>query len=217
MKFLLSIVVLSFPLTMIFGQIHVHEEKLHTLVLENNYLNVIEILAKPGDAAEMHTHKHNYAYLALKGGKMLLQDKGEDEREVNLPDLYAGGKYNTLTNPFSHRFVNLDDHDIHFLAVEHKASYQINKDLKLDFHPDDVLIDNQFFLVVKIKMQPLASVSKEVPYPGVIICPDQEEVLSFKEDKHSKMPLWSYQEAGTKLMLSNQEKEEEVLYLYMVK
>jgi len=217
MKFLLSIVVLCFPFNIIFAQIDVHAEKLHSLVLENKYLNVLEILAKPGEAAEMHTHKHNYAYIALEGGKMLLQDKGEAEREVNLPDLYTGGKYNTHINPFSHRFVNLDDHDIHFLAVEHKASYQINKDLKLNFHPDDILIDNQFFLVVKIKIQPLASVSKEVPYPGVIICPDQKEVLSFKEDKHSKLPLWSYQEAGTKLMLSNKEKIEAVLYLFMTK
>lgn len=217
MKFLLPLLMLSLQINTIFSQIHVHEEKLHKLVLENEHLNVIEILAMPGEAAEMHTHKHNYAYIALKGGKMLLQDKGEDEREVNLPSLYTGGKYKNHITPFSHRFVNLDDHDIHFLAVEHKVAYTASKDLVMDFHPDDILIDNQFFLVVKIKMQPLASVSKEVPYPGVLVNPDQKEILSFVVDKHIKVPLWSYQEPGTKLMLSNKEKVAEVFYLFMVK
>lgn len=217
MKPILIFFILAFTGQFLFSQIPVHEEKLHKLVLENEYLNVIEIIAKSGEAADMHTHKYNYAYIALKGGKMQLQDEGKEAREVELPDLYTGGKFENHIEPFTHRFTNLGNDDIHFLAVEHKATYKPTKDLRMNFQPDDIVIDNELFLVVKIKMKPLASISKEVPYPGVLISPAQKEVLSFKEDQHNKLPLWSYQKAGTKLMLSNKEKEEEVLYLYMCK
>ena len=217
MKFVLSLITFLFACQTLLCQIHVHDEKLHKLMLQNEYLNVMEIIAKPGEEALMHTHKHNYAYLSIKGGKLLLQDAGEEEREVNLPDHYAGGKYQNHIQPFTHKFTNIDDHDIHFIAVEHKKAFTLTKDLKINFHPDDILIDNQFFLVVKVLLQDMTSIAKEVPYPGVLINPNQKEVLSFDKDKHQKLPLWSYQEAGTKLMLSNKQKEDEVLYLFMTK
>ena len=119
----------------------------------------------PGDTALMHQHDYNYCYISTQGGKMWLEDLGKESRVVNLPTHYAGGKFNLLEGPFTHRFANIDEQEIRFFTVEHKsgtASQTVSKPL-----PEDNILESDLFTVRMLNLSPLSA--KEIPHDGTII------------------------------------------------
>lgn len=168
------------------SQIPVAEEPLHHILYEDEEIRVLEIVALPGDTALMHQHDYNYCYIATQGGKMWLEDLGEESRAVSLPTHYAGGKFNLAEGPFTHRFANIDNKDIRFFTIEHKsgvASGIIRKPL-----PADVILESDLFTIRKLQLVPLSAM--KIPHSGTTIVLNLSSLpLSFSQGQ--KLEYWS--------------------------
>ena len=136
-------------------QIPVGEEPLHHILHEDATIRILEIVAMPGDTALMHRHDYNYCYVATQGGKMWLEDLGEDSREVQLPTHYAGGKSELSNGPFIHRFANIDTTAIRFFTVEHKTG--IPQRIVSSSLGEDYVFKNDLFSFRKLEIAPLSS------------------------------------------------------------
>jgi len=147
------------------SQIPVANEPLHYILYEDADIRVLEIVAMPGDTALMHQHDYSYCYIAIKGGKMWLEDLGKESRTVNLPTHYAGGKFDLITGPFTHRFANIDTSEIQFFTVEHKsgiASIPLPSEL-----PKENILESELFTIRKLEIAPLSS--KDLAHNGLAI------------------------------------------------
>lgn len=182
------------------AQIPVEEEPLHHTIYEDEYHRVLEIIVQPGDTALMHEHRYNYCYIALKGGRMWLEDKGKDPRTVNLPDHYCGGKFQLEDNPFVHRFANIDSMPIRFFTVEHKRIS--SAELHIPMLDKDVLLSNNLFLVSRQSID---------AYEELVITTDRiTYVVNLTEDapimvNGSLMNYWKRFEADERVSFINQD------------
>ncbi len=149
----------------LFSQIPVAEEPLHYILYEDEEIRVLEIIALPGDTALLHQHDYNYCYIATQGGKMWLEDLGKESRKVLLPTHYAGGKFNLSEGPFTHRFANIDEHDIRFFTLEHKLGKVSNTRLESLSH--DFILDSDLFTIRKLQLNPLSAA--KIPHSGTVI------------------------------------------------
>lgn len=199
------------------AQIHVHDEPLHKLVLENNFLNVIEILAKPGEKSLMHAHKNNYCYLALKGGKMLLLNEEKESREVTLPDGYTGGIFNTHEKDYIHAFQNLDSNDIKFIAVEHKTNVPNSTFALPQKFQNSISLENDFFVMLKLKIAKFTSHKHELGKPAVLLNPLLSKIYQRYGLANIKLKEWTYFNPDELLQVSSLEEEDVDLIIILVK
>lgn len=180
------------------AQIPVADEPLHHVIYEDEAVRVLEIIAFPGDTALMHQHDYNYCYLAMKGGKLWLLDKGEESREVNLPDHYCGGKFDLMGNPFVHRFANIDTHPIKFFTIEHKGAPIGTK--KAKERTDDVILENDLFMVRKMEVAPLSSLTLGIGSKAFLLNINQSPSLY---SSGAEVSYWEHNADKEKLRLSN--------------
>lgn len=170
----------------LWAQIPVAAEPLHHILYEDEEIRVLEIVALPGDTALLHQHDYSYCYIATQGGKMWLQDLGEESRTVNLPTHYAGGKFELANGPFAHRFANIDSVTIRFFTVEHKsgiASLSAERPL-----PSDNILKSELFTVRKMNLAPLSAM--EVPHNGTAIILNLTEIPVFSS-KNQPIEYWT--------------------------
>ena len=166
-------------------QIPVAEEPLHHIIYEDEEIRILEILAAPGDTSLMHQHDYNYSYIALSGGKMWLEDKGAEEREVNLPKHYIGGKANLSESPFVHRFANLDDHVIRFFTVESKAISPNHSQVELI--SEEYKYQSEFFAVSILEIAPKSACS--LSHETTLVVLNLHELPLFISQKN-KLKYW---------------------------
>ena len=211
----LNLLILGYVNT--WAQVNVHDEPLHNVVFENEFLYIMETIAKPGESALPHAHHHNYCYQAIQGGKMKLFNEASEEREVNLPSGFTGGIFDAHEKPYVHAFQNIDDHDIKFLAVEHKSN-RPNPTIQIKpLTSGKLLLENDFFAMLEIEVEALSSITLEFPIPAVIINSAEAQIHKQDGEANQEMGLWSYQEASKKLNLSVMEEKDVKLVVVMVK
>ena len=199
------------------AQVNVHDEPLHKVVFENEFLYIMETIAKPGESALPHAHHHNYCYQAIRGGKMKLFNEASEEREVNLPSGFTGGIFDAHEKPYVHAFQNIDDHDIRFIAVEHKSNQPRSS---IGFKAEEnaeILLQNDFFVMIELDIHALSSFTLEFPIPAVIINSAEAKIHKQDREANQEMGLWFYQEPSKKLNLSVMANENVKLVVIMVK
>jgi len=206
--FLYTFLLLTFALD---AQIPVAEEPLHHIIYEDDEVRVLEIIALPGDTAIMHQHDYNYCYLAVKGGKLWLLDKEKDSREVNLPDHYCGGKFDLIGNPFVHRFANIDTSQIQFFTVEHKGSPP--KAVKVINRTDDIILENDLFMVRKMEINPLSSLVLDISDKVFLLNINQVPKLF---SNGQEVAYWEHNAAKEKLLLSNMSEQSILIAVFEI-
>jgi len=152
----------------------------------------------PGDTALMHQHDYSYCYIAVKGGRMWLEDLGEQSRTVNLPTHYAGGKFDLAAGPFTHRFANIDTSEIRFFTIEHKsgiASVPIRNQL-----PKDNILKSELFTIRKLDIAPLSS--KDLAHARVAILLNLGENSLIAEGEE-KLEYWKRFEKNAPIQVHN--------------
>lgn len=146
---------LSFLILESVAQIQVHEEPLHHPVLTNEVVRVLDVIAQPGDTSIIHQHSNNYCYVTINGGKIWVENKGEQGRSLELPAGFVGGYFENPAQPLVHRFANRASDLIRLIAIENRS---------VNGHPDDtvyqpsprekIIINNSHFIVSKITLPP---------------------------------------------------------------
>ena len=183
---------------MVSAQILVADEPLHHIIYEDAEVRVLEIIAVPGDTAQMHQHDYNYCYIAVNGGKVWLEDQGEESRTVALPDHYCGGKFDLMNNPFVHRFANIDTTDIRFFTIEHKSGLASSK--RSGKRMEHVILENDLFLVRKMEIKALTSFELRHDRKCFLLNLSGDSMLFLGDQA---VAYWALKEADEKLLLSN--------------
>lgn len=200
----LYIVVISLCSLASFAQIPVADEPLHHVIFEDNQVRVLEIIALPGDTSLTHQHDYNYCYIAVKGGKLWLEDEGEKSREVNLPNHYCGGKSELENNPFIHRFANIDTSEVRFFTVERKPEKSTiprkkSKILDPEKNPN-VILENELFRVQKREIPPKTSMALSHTGKSFLLNLSSNPLFYLGNDEVS---YWTLHEGEEKMKLSN--------------
>ena len=59
--------------------------ELYKILLENEHLRIVEMILQPGQKDDMHGHPH-MGWYAEKGGKLRVNLKNGETKEMNVPD-----------------------------------------------------------------------------------------------------------------------------------
>lgn|GEM_PF-1773136 len=202
MKYISVLLLLSLCLFSLSAQIPVEEETLHHVLYEDEEIRILEIIALPGDTAAIHQHNYNYCYISTAGGKMWLEDEGEEGRTVNLPTHYAGGKFELNEAPFIHRFANIDTSLISFFTVEHKLG-KVTREVSGDLMEDNILT-SKLFSIRKLRILPLSA--RSLPHQGtaVLLNLNKDSLLS---SGNEKVVYWKCFDAQELIQIQNMGKE----------
>ncbi len=127
----------------------------YKVILDNDYIRVLEISAKPGDRDEMHSHPVN-AWYAVEGAKIRLHTPDGDSKDVDI----TPGTANFQDSIDMHSMENIDDTDLKLIMVE-------LKDKKLPTIPTSgpdavkvspgvykTLAENETFRIIEITEKP---------------------------------------------------------------
>jgi len=211
MKFLSLFFLLYFLINSIAAQIAVEDEPLHHVLYEDAEIRILEIVALPGDTAAMHQHNYNYCYIATAGGKMWLEDAGEEGRIVTLPTHYAGGKFELEKAPFVHRFANIDTAIISFFTIEHKVGVVTHDDI-LPL-PNDSIMASELFAIRKLSLPPLSARVLEHDGTAVLLNLSRNPLLH-TESEH--VVYWKRFDAQEKIQIHNMSEKEIIIALFEV-
>jgi hypothetical protein len=198
MRLFLAFTILCLFQSLACAQILVADEPLHHVIYEDTQVRVLEIVALPGDTAQMHQHDYNYCYIAVNGGQLWLEDLGEKSRTVSLPDHYCGGKFDLENNPFVHRFANIDNSEIRFFTIEHKsglASPKQNME-RVEY----VILENDLFVVRKMEIPPLSGLQVRHNRKCFLLNLSGNPML-FSGDQ--AVSYWEHKNSDEKIQLSN--------------
>ena len=87
---------------------------LHKVVLENEKVRILDVVVKPGDRAEMHTHPSNVS-VVLKGGTLKFTLPDGTIKEVKLENNFVG-----FSNPSQHIVDNESTEEVRVIQIELK-------------------------------------------------------------------------------------------------
>ena len=87
---------------------------LHKIILENDKVRVLDVVVRPGEKAEMHTHPANVS-VVLNGGKMQFTLADGTLKEVNLVSNAV-----SFSDPSQHIVENIGTETVRVIQVELK-------------------------------------------------------------------------------------------------
>ncbi|MEZ4945279.1 MAG: hypothetical protein R2804_07105 [Cyclobacteriaceae bacterium] len=186
-----------------FAQIQVHEEPLHHPVFEKSNTRILDVIAHPNDTSLMHQHSNNYCYVTIDGGKIWVQNEGEEGRTLELPLGFTGGYFNNPNHALVHRFANRSEGLIRLIAVENLSKGNSGT---LPYQPSDeeeTLIDNSHFLTSKA---PIAGGKQEdfkFSTQAVIVNLSETPLYVEKKRKSSELNKWIWVKAQSTVSIHN--------------
>ena len=90
-------------------------DSVYTVLVDNDYVKVLDVKFKSGQSDNMHQHNVFTGYV-VNGGKMLSTMPDGTTRTMELPNGMAVHRdFETI-----HQVKNIGDSDIHIILVEHK-------------------------------------------------------------------------------------------------
>ncbi|MFZ1807518.1 MAG: hypothetical protein WAU36_09865 [Cyclobacteriaceae bacterium] len=186
-----------------FAQIQVHEEPLHHPVFRNENARILDVIAHPNDTSLIHQHSYNYCYVTIDGGKIWVENKGEDGRTLELPVGFTGGYFENPQQPLVHRFANRSDGLIRLIAIENLT----HGNTKDSIHPlltnEELLINNHQFLVTKISLSPSQQLDFHSTLNTIIVNTGQTPLSV--NIKSEELADWRWLNAGSQISIYNQE------------
>jgi hypothetical protein len=186
-----------------FAQIQVHEEPLHHLVFEKSNTRILDVIAHPNDTSLMHQHGNNYCYVTIDGGKIWVQNDGEEGRTLELPIGFTGGYFDNPNHALVHRFANRSEGLIRLIAVENLSE---GNSRTLPYQPSDeeeILIDNSHFLTSKIPIAVGKRADFKFSTHAVIVNLGNTPLSVEKKKKSSELNKWIWIEALSTVSIHN--------------
>jgi len=183
------------------AQIQVHEEPLHHPVFKNADARILDVIAHSNDTSLIHQHSNNYCYVTINGGKIWVQNNGEEGRTLELPLGFTGGYFDNPQQPLVHRFANRSTGLIRLIAVENLTKGNI-KDSVYQLMPYEVLlINNPQFLVTKISLPPFEPLDFYSILNTVIVNPAQIPMPI--NSKPEQLSDWLWLDAKSRISIFN--------------
>ena len=127
----------------------------YKVILDNDYIRMLEISAKPGDRDEMHSHPVN-AWYAIKGAKLRLYTADGDSKDVEITPGMA--KFQDAVA--MHSMENIGDTDLKLIMVELKdkkpPAIQTSGPDPVKVSPGvfKILAENESFRILEMTVKP---------------------------------------------------------------
>ena len=200
-----------------YAQLQVHEEPLHHPVLTKSGVRVLDVIAYPNDTSLIHQHSSNYVYVTINGGKIWVENAGEQGRALVLPKGFIGGYFENPTTPLIHRFANRSEGLLRLIAVENLSVHGA-KDTSYHFLPnEELLINNAFFIVSKFRLSPKSRLDFLTFHSTVVVNLNQWP-LTVRIQKHPEvLEDWKYIDKQSKIRIYNWQSEETTIVLIQLK
>jgi quercetin dioxygenase-like cupin family protein len=118
----------SFYNSSLFSQVQVSKEPLHRLVIENQFIRLLDVWIEPGDTTQFHIHSTPSFFTQFTDRTLSSQIKGQEWVQENSK---AG---NAWYKPFSpdklvHRVTNTDTASFHVIDIELLKAYDANQSI----------------------------------------------------------------------------------------
>jgi hypothetical protein len=125
---LIKKIILVFSLVILtkisFSQMPVREEPCHHVVLQNQYLRLLDVRLLPGDTTYFHMHEIPSVFLVLSKTLTASQVKGEEWVNGTFTSEPGYSWYNSFTKgPLIHRVANIDTIAFHVMDIEILSGY----------------------------------------------------------------------------------------------
>jgi hypothetical protein len=123
--------------------IPVREEPRHHVVLQNQYLRLLDVWLPPGDTTFFHIHEIPSLFVILSKTLTASQVKGENWIQGNFTSEPGHAWYNNFKKgPLIHRVCNVDTIPFHVMDIEILSNYNKNTD-QISSLPFDTLFTNE--------------------------------------------------------------------------
>lgn len=184
-----------------YSQIEAHKEPLHHPVLTNAHARILDVVAHPNDTSLVHQHSNNYCYVTIDGGKIWVQNEGEDGRTLELPRGFTGGYFDNPKQPLVHQFANRSDGLIRLIATENLSTGN-SRDSVYSLLPHEVLlINNRQFLITKISIPPSGQLDFDAHLNTVMVNPAQTPLpINIQPEQLSD---WLWLDAKSRISIFN--------------
>jgi quercetin dioxygenase-like cupin family protein len=145
-----SVILLLLPLQ---TPVPVLKEPRHHLKFENKYVRVIDAVLPPGDATLFHTHSIDNIPVAISGGKLKVEVKGQRGASYSTVDT---GSVSFAKATYSHRITNVGESTVRFIDAEILSSPVGESGIGL---PEKVtgyelVLDNESVRVYRVVLEP---------------------------------------------------------------
>lgn len=187
-----------------YAQIQVHEEPFHHPVFLKSSVRILDVVTHPNDTSLIHQHSNNYCYVTLNGGKIWVENEGEEGRTLELPTGFVGGYFENPRQPLVHRFANRSDDLIRLIAVENLTAGSNNDSVFQLMANEEVIVDNSYFFITQIPLSPSQQIDFYSSLGSVIINPDQNPLLMRVNDKPEPLNDWAWLDAKSHTSIHNQ-------------
>ncbi len=127
----------------------------YKFILDNDYIRMLEISAKPGEKDEMHSHPVN-AWYAIKGAKLRLYTADEDSKDVEI----TPGMAKFQDAAAIHSMENIGDTNLKLITAELKdkkpPAIQTSGPDPVKVSPGvyKTLAENESFRILEVSMKP---------------------------------------------------------------
>ena len=203
LPFILILLLLSFSYSA-FGQIEVHHEPMHHPVFENKIVRVLDVVVQPGDTSLLHQHRSNYCYITIQGGQVWLQGEVGNGRNLNLYTGFIGGYHENPDKPLVHRFANRSSNQIRLIAVENLSPIGNRFDTLVNkMYNEEILINNSYFTLSKILVDPNSSTTILSKRPAVIVNLESKSLQIKRQRNIGQLNQWSWLDPNTSATIIN--------------
>ena len=86
----------------------------YKILLENDRVRVLEMLLRPGEIDELHSHPSETVFF-LQGGSLRIHLPGGEAQEADIPDHHV-----MWNDAWTHRVENIGQGEVHAIIVESK-------------------------------------------------------------------------------------------------
>ena len=134
----------------ILAQVPVREEPRHHVVLQNEYIRLLDVWLPPGDTTMFHLHEIPSFFVVLSETKTESQVKGENwVKAVSTPGYNWFNGF--TTGPLIHRVCNTDSNSFHVMDIEILSNTKDDNNKKPP-QPFELLLENEKLFAYKINL-----------------------------------------------------------------
>ncbi|RMH64043.1 MAG: hypothetical protein D6677_05765 [Calditrichaeota bacterium] len=157
-------------------QISVESEPHHQPVYESPAFRVLNVTLAPGDTSLDHIHRHNIAYVTVRGTRVGLKEAGKPLRIVRLPDGWIGDDTEYHLHPKVHRIANVGTDSLQLVAVEALTPPAGTGDMPA--RDSTFVLSDSVFRIQRLTLLPGKTYHPASRREGVVVVPGRQNSLS---------------------------------------
>jgi hypothetical protein len=170
-----------------------NEEPLHVVMLENEWVRVIDVEIPEGERTLYHTHSLDYPYVLVTSVTLYNQIYGQEPKDVKMQAGFIGYYDATSKGAYTHRFINRGPGTFRAIGIE------LLKPMEVPAVPNaalpalagvEIALDNERVGAYRIKLAPGATIGPlTIPGPSIRVAMGAGKMVHETEDTQTETRL----------------------------